>query len=463
MWKKVVCLFLILNLIITMVGCWGNPAVPPISPEPENSFSEEFVLVQVTDTESNIIFVTGKENEDAIAILGDKDTEGNPTSITGAVYVSEQGDSFSIEAGIDGLPTYVIDSEGYTVIFENYTNSTVDISIYDSNGNLIQEPTTINIDPEDLLELKQLYNSFYSKGLRWSRKNTADALKWGAVGLSWVGCISAGGLTVFSGGVLTPTIAFACGKAIFSTLSAITPNDTDNLISMAIGTGSCLISGGANVWGCGSTILSIIAWGTGQSISQTPSLTSEEIELIRKWGFGGDYVVRWPNGYVDVYDTTNYSRMQEVLDKWNAVIGGPVILRLSSNPNSPIKVVFDSNLELENYCSRVNWKFGDDYALSEVVIKINPYCETYKYCLYLHIFNGGVGFNYWAEVSPTPFSEWTNFSTIPDTIKKMVHALYKVPPGYYLGESKQKINKSSTVIENMQLGIDSGCVSNCKK
>ena len=58
-------------------------------------------------------------------------------------------------------------------------------------------------------------------------------------------------------------------------------------------------------------------------------LTPEEIELIRKWGFGGDYVVRWPNGYVDVYDETNYSRMQEVLNQWNSAIGGPVIYVLA--------------------------------------------------------------------------------------------------------------------------------------
>ena len=265
MWKKVVCLFLILSFIITIVGCGGAPTAPPISPEPENSFSEEFVLVQVTDPESNIIFVTGKENEDAMAILGEKNIAGEPTNITGAVYVSEQGDSFVIEAGIDGLPIHAIDSEGNTVIFENYTNSTVDISIYDSNGISIQGLTTINVDPADLLELKQLYNSFYSKQ-RWSGKNTADVLKWGAVSLSWVGCISSGGLTVFSGGVLTPIMAYACGKAILSTIVAITPGDTDNIILMAIGTLSCVIG---DLWSCVPTLLSVLAYGAGQSMTYT--------------------------------------------------------------------------------------------------------------------------------------------------------------------------------------------------
>jgi len=254
MCKKIFILFLILCLLTTLIGCRGIPTVSPISPE--NSFSEEYVLVQVTDPENNIIFVTGKENEDAIAILGEKDIEGDPTSITGAVYVSEQGDSFGIEAGIDGLPTYAIDSEGNTVIFENYTNSTVDISIYDSNGILIQGPTTINVDPADLLELKQLYNSFYSRQ-RWSRENTAAVLKWGAIGIKWVGC----GLAIHS--TFVPAIAYACGKALLSTIAAITPDDTDNKISMAIGIASCFIAPFiGDVLSCVSTILDIIAWST---------------------------------------------------------------------------------------------------------------------------------------------------------------------------------------------------------
>ncbi len=199
-----------------------------------------------------------------------------------------------------------------------------------------------------------------------------------------------------------------------------------------------------------------------------PSLTPEEIELIRKWGYGGDYVIRWPDGYVDVYDETNYSQMQEVFNQWNAAIGGPVILRLSSNPNSPVKVIFDSSLDEENLCGSTNEIWGDDYAFSEITIKVNPSESCFgsyniKYCLYLVEFNAVAGFNYAAEVSPVPFEDWSNFSTIPDTIKTMVHALYKVPPGYYLGIGNPKMGYSPTIIENMQLGIDSGCVSNCKK
>jgi len=181
----------------------------------------------------------------------------------------------------------------------------------------------------------------------------------------------------------------------------------------------------------------------GCSTPTTPyTLTSEEIELIRTWGYGGDYVVRWPDGYVDVYDATNYSQMQEILNQWNSVIGGPVILRLSTNSNSPVKVIFDSDVGYqEGVCWIEEHKEGNDYNYLEAVIRISSggvdcgYPNTY-YAAYLCAFNVVVGFNYWLEVDTTPFSEWIDFNTIPDNIKTMVNALYKVPFGYYLGDKK---------------------------
>ena len=181
--------------------------------------------------------------------------------------------------------------------------------------------------------------------------------------------------------------------------------------------------------------------------------------MIREWGFGGDYVVRWPDGYVDVYDETNYSQMQEVLNQWNAAIDGTVSLRLSSDPNSPVKVYYDQSLDQEGICGNWDIEWSEDHALSMIIVRINPYCESYNYPLYLFMFKTVVGFAGWTTKG-VPYEEWTNFTTINDTIKKMVHALYKVYPGYYLGESKLKINQTSTVTEDMQSNAKGGCAAN---
>jgi len=195
------------------------------------------------------------------------------------------------------------------------------------------------------------------------------------------------------------------------------------------------------------------------STSEPEILTPEEIELIREWGYGGDYVIRWPDGYVDVYDETNYSQMQEVLNQWNAAIDGPVSLRLSSNPNSPVKVYYDQSLDQEGICGNWDIEWGEDYALSMIDVRINPYCESYNYPLYLFMFKNVVGFAGWTTKG-VPYEEWTNFTTINDTMKKMVHALHKVYPGYYLGESKLKINQTSTVTEDMRSNAKGRCATN---
>ena len=201
-------------------------------------------------------------------------------------------------------------------------------------------------------------------------------------------------------------------------------------------------------------------------IFNQPSLTPEEIELIRKWGYGGDYVIRWPNGYVDVYDATNYSQMQEVLNQWNAAIGGPAILRLSNNPNSQVKVYYKL---IFGYCGNRDVTWNEDYTFSTIDIQISDntascgYPST-KYALYLFMFKNVAGFKGWTtKGEDVPYEEWTNFTEINDTMKKMVKALYKVPPGYYLGDTKQRKDHSNVIIKNISTSEGLNCLYNGKK
>jgi len=170
--NKIILSVLILSMItLVFSGCGGSGVVPtvPSTPESEDFLSDDFVLIQVKYPESNILFIAGKENENTMVILGEKNNQGDPTKITESVYVSEQGDELYFKKGVNGLPIYIVDCEGYTITFENYTSSTVDIALYDSNENLIEGPATIEIDPtdfltiEDLLATKQSNNSYHSQ------------------------------------------------------------------------------------------------------------------------------------------------------------------------------------------------------------------------------------------------------------------------------------------------------------
>jgi hypothetical protein len=299
--KKLIVSILIIYLLISMVGCGGVPTTPPISSE------SELVLVRVTDPKSNIISVAGIENEDAMAILGDKDIDGNPINITGAIYVSDQGDSFGIKIGEDGLPSYLIDSESNQVIFENYTNSTAEISIYDSNGTLIQDSITLNLNPEDLMELKQLYNDFNSKGAKWSNNDTQTAIILGSVALNAISCGVAAVGAVGTGGILTPVVGWACGSFLLSAGAAVTQNDIDDEISTTIDVASAFLEP-ISYTNAGSAVLDALYWGieVGNSTNQPPTITSTPITSATIGQlYSYDVRANDPNGDVLTYSLTN--------------------------------------------------------------------------------------------------------------------------------------------------------------
>jgi len=172
-------------------------------------------------------------------------------------------------------------------------------------------------------------------------------------------------------------------------------------------------------------------------LEKFPLLAEQEKELIRKYGWGNNRVIHWPDGYVEVYDATNYSRMQEVLNQWNEVSGGKVIFYLSNDPQSSVKVTYNPELSQENLCYHLDTHWSN-YQLYAAEIKINPdssFCGYPKnsYALYLHSFSGVAGFDVW-KGETVGQKDWQNFNLISEIMQMMLKALYKVPPGYNLNK-----------------------------
>jgi len=158
MLKKFISLFLVIFILITMVGCGGGGVVPNTNSdqEPESEGMHFFID---TNPKSDLLCMSGIEYGDNLMILGQKDTEGNILDVDGVAFINELGEGIVIEIDNNGYPTKYIDSDGNEIIYENYTQATVDISVYDSEDNLVEGPITVNIDPDLLTELIQNYNS----------------------------------------------------------------------------------------------------------------------------------------------------------------------------------------------------------------------------------------------------------------------------------------------------------------
>jgi len=273
MLKKVISLFLIVCFLAQLVGCsGGNPTIPPV----DGGSSEDIIFIQNTNPEDNVLALAGKDKGEAAAILGEKDAFGNPVKITGAVYTSEQGDAFIIDAGDDGLPTYILDSAGNKVVFANYTDSTVEISIYNSDNALIEGPTIITVDPADLATLKQLYSSVDLKN-RDTADIVASVLKWGGFGLTWAACA----LSIYS--LVVPAIFKACGSAVLSTIVIFSPNDVDNLILSNLGVYQCA--------------LAFMPWEILACAGSIMSFISQIIEIINQEGEVPDVSGNWSGNY----------------------------------------------------------------------------------------------------------------------------------------------------------------------
>jgi len=123
----------------------------------------KIVIGEVTGGDSPIIaMATDKDGKEAIAVIGEKDLNGNITKLTGFLYLSPDGNSLEIELGADGLPVSLSDSAGTKASFSNYTGSSVEITFFDNDNNLLGGPATVEIDQDKLSEYLQLHSSFGS-------------------------------------------------------------------------------------------------------------------------------------------------------------------------------------------------------------------------------------------------------------------------------------------------------------
>lgn len=173
----------------------------------------EIAVVETGDPEAPILVV--HEDGSHLAVLSDTD-EGAKR----AIYTSPEGQKFFVWMDSNGIP-YQAHIDGYTIVFANYTATTVDIAIISPDG------TTRGYREVSLGEfsLEQL-QTFNAPSLKKFARQTANedggsvskTLSTIGLGLSIAGCVAA---SVGTGGIaLLP-----CGAAMASVLNKLTEED----------------------------------------------------------------------------------------------------------------------------------------------------------------------------------------------------------------------------------------------
>jgi hypothetical protein len=158
--------------------------------------------------------------------------------------------------------------------------------------------------------------------------------------------------------------------------------------------------------GCGGN-------GVTPPVDEGPS--AEILALIQKYT-KYDYVTRWDDGVISVYDKTGFWGMQDILDEINTAIDGPVVFQLSDNPNTQIKVIFE---ELVYGVSATHIEWNDDYEITSVVIRIDP--RTAEYFVYMQAYLVSLSI----DLSKSD-------QGITQEVSSVLYWLYRLKPGYSL-------------------------------
>lgn len=194
--------------------------------------------VWVQTGQSNFEIIGIHENGSTMAV----NTNSNETSVLSVVYKSSpESSGLYVWVNSNGYPdkAYV---NGSIVLFENYTESAVDIAIIRENGSfeIIRDVGFNDPDFKNLLSEEDIK----------STESLADVLRWAGHGLSVAACVIEIAGAISTGGLLAPVAIIGCGAAITGiVLEFVAEDNTDIQASAAAigafaGAAGCISSGG---------------------------------------------------------------------------------------------------------------------------------------------------------------------------------------------------------------------------
>lgn len=238
---------------------------------------QEIVLTENTDTANPLWLVAGDRAGEAMGSLITRSDGSTLATITGAVYVTPQGEGFTVTLNEQGYPGTIACTDGSVMELTNYTPATVDVQLTPAGGAALPVQTVAIderfselqalIDENGLvvdtaagdaipdMVLKKIGLADYASDARTRR----TVIKITGTALSVAGCVGA----LFISELAPPVAFITCTSAyagLVSTVEYLTDtrvfegDDTAGGVSFMLSAAACA---GLSLPDCASTLLSI--------------------------------------------------------------------------------------------------------------------------------------------------------------------------------------------------------------
>jgi hypothetical protein len=274
--KRISMIAVAVVIATCLVNCTNKKDVAVIKEGLVSVNGQKIILAENSNKNEPLWLLAGDLSGEALGTIVTRSAADDKATISGAAYVTPEGDGFSVTLGAEGYPQTISFTDGSSMELKNYKDTTVEITLTASTGEVVGTQT-VKLD-DTFKELKDL---IAANGLTFSTARssaeksksgvftTADyaseartrktVIKITSTVLSIAGCAGA----IFISEVAPPIALIACTSAYAGVVSTVdyisdtggfNPGDEAGQLSFYLSAGACA---GLSIPDCVSTLLNI--------------------------------------------------------------------------------------------------------------------------------------------------------------------------------------------------------------
>ncbi len=170
--KHILLIYLLLFCICICNSCELGDDIEVLDDGIISVKGHDILLVENTEYESDLWVVAGDRAGEAVGVLLDRSDTGNSRTLYGAVYVTPDGQSFTLMLDENGYPESITFEDNSALTITNYTENTADINYIDPDTGIALVTETIKLGDD----FKSLQEHIATYGLAYTLSDNSTAV-----------------------------------------------------------------------------------------------------------------------------------------------------------------------------------------------------------------------------------------------------------------------------------------------